>query len=203
METRKTEDESALIEKAKAGDSESIDKLITSYKFLVRKIARTKFFLASGGDVEDLVQEGTLGLLKAVREYNSAKTKGGFPSFAAVCIQSKITDAMRSYSREKHKALNTASNIFAGEKEEEYLVDSVTPLPSDPLTSYIDEEERRLFYEKINLLLSRRQSQVIKLYLEGYSYKEIAAKLDIGSKTVDNVIAAAKDKIKKSKSIFK
>lgn len=204
-EAKKTKEaeseELLLLEKAQAGDVESMEQMIIKYKSLVRSIARAKFFLASGGDGEDLVQEGTIGFLKAVREYRSDKGKGSFASFAALCIKSKITDAMRTYSRDKHKPLNTASNLLAGNNEEEYLIDKVVAA-SDPVSNYIDEEEKLQFYRKMDSLLSPKQSKILKLYLEGYSYKEIADKLKIKPKTVDNGLKAAKEKIKKSETVF-
>lgn len=194
-------DEQELIQKAQGGDSESIEEIIINYKALVRSIARSKFFLISGGESDDLVQEGTIGLLKAIREYRAEKNKGGFAAFAAVCIRSKITDAMRAYSREKHKPLNTATTLLAGENEEEYLSDCDMQA-TDPLSNYIDEEETEIFYKKIASVLNARQAQVLKLYLEGYSYKEIAEALSVSNKTVDNMLSTAKDKIKKAKEIF-
>lgn len=195
-------EECLLLQKAQAGDAESIEKLIVKYKFLVRSIARAKFFLLSGGDGEDLVQEGTIGFLKAVSEYSHQKSKGCFASFASICIKSKITDAMRAYSRDKHKALNTATNLLAGETEEEYLVDTVGSGVADPVSNYIDQEDRQQFYFKVDSVLSQRQSSILKLYLEGYSYKEIADKLNVKPKTVDNLLKSAKDKIKKAETIF-
>lgn len=203
MDTNKEmlKEEQALIQKAQAGDSESIEEIIINYKALVRSIARSKFFLVWGGESDDLVQEGTIGLLKAIREYRAEKNKSGFAAFAAVCIRSKITDAMRAYSREKHKALNTATNLLAGENEEEYLADCDVQA-TDPLTNYIDEEETEIFYKKIESVLNARQAQALKLYLDGYSYKEIAERLNVSSKTVDNMLTTAKDRIKKAKEVF-
>jgi RNA polymerase sporulation-specific sigma factor len=201
-ESKNAAEDAALLEKARTGDARSIEKLVIKYKNLVRSIARTKFFLMSGGDADDLLQEGTIGLLKAIGEYQTEKTRGGFAGFAAMCIRSRIMDAVRTYSRDKHKALNTARSLLAGESEEEYLMDSAGLAAPDPLTSYIDEEERTQFYKTMNSLLSPKQARILTLYLEGYSYKEIADKLHVTPKAVDNALAAAKTKIKEAKMAF-
>jgi len=201
-EIRNAAEDTELLVKARSGDAQSIEKLVIKYKNLVRSIARTKFFLMSGGDADDLLQEGTIGLLKAIGDYQSDKAKGGFAGFAALCIRSRITDAMRAYSRDKHKALNTARNLLAGESDEEYLMDSSGLSAPDPLTSYIDEEERANFYQAVDSLLSPKQSQILKLFLEGYSYKEIADRLNVLPKAVDNALTAAKTKIKEAGTIF-
>ena len=196
-------EELGLLLKAQAGDSESIERLIVNYKSLVRRIARAGFFLASGGDGEDLIQESTIGLLKAIREFKAGKSKASFAAFASVCIRNKINDALRAYSREKHKALNTASSLAVGENEEEFLPEATDLLSPDPVASYIDEEETEGFYRKVDSVLTPRQAKALRLYLEGYSYKEIASALKISSKAVDNALRTAKEKIKKSGILFK
>ncbi|MFA5448901.1 MAG: sigma-70 family RNA polymerase sigma factor [Clostridia bacterium] len=187
-------DELELLQKAKENDPESLEILILRYKALVCKIARG-YFLVSGGDTDDLIQEGTIGLLKAIREYRADKNTT-FTSFAALCINNKVKDVIRSLYRDKRQPPSGSLGLPL-EEETTFIA-----APNDPYTIYIRQEERKDFYIKAKKLLSPRQLEVLKLYLEGYSYKEIGEKLSVTPKTVDNALSVAKDKIRKSGDSF-
>lgn len=188
------EENEALL-KASQNDAESMEWLIIKYKALVCKIAR-RYFLVSGGGVEDLIQEGTIGLIKAIREYSADNGKT-FAAYAYICINNKLKDVVKASYREKNRFLSEALPLPDGEE-----ITEAHGQEADPFTVYIDKEEKENFYQKAKSLLSEKQLSVLRLYLEGYSYKEIAERLRVTAKTVDNALAAAKEKIKKSGNEF-
>lgn len=171
----------------------ALETLAGRYKALVCKIAR-RYFLLSGGDTDDLIQEGMIGLLKAVFEYDPERD-ASFGGYATVCIRNKIVSAVRTYNRRSNRALNDALPIMTEDGAEEYLVD-VSRAPDDPIETYIDRERSDALRQAIDTLLSPRQKAVLQLYLEGYSYKEIAARLALSEKSVDNAVMLVKRKIK-------
>lgn len=177
--------------KAQNGDVSSLETIVLEYKALVCKIAR-EYYLFSGGDSDDLVQEGTVGLINAVKTFQPEKNKA-FVNYAAMCIRNKIKDALRASVRDKNRLLNEA-----------LVLDNVreTAFPeeagNDPYAEFIDREETEAFYARMKATLSERQYDVLLLYLEGYSYVEIAARLSLSLKSVDNALSAAKIKLKKT-----
>lgn len=201
MDVNAKENENALIEAAKNGDASATETLLLRYKALVCKIARA-YYLPSGGDAEDLIQEGTVGLLKAIREFHPEKSVP-FIGFAATCIGNKVRDALRSLSADKHQPLNNALSISAGNGEDgTYYVDIPDANDNSPLAKYLDDEAREEFYKKIETLATPLQVSVLRLYLDGASYREIAETLKITTKKVDNAINAVKNKIRKAKALF-
>jgi|AGTN01.2.fsa_nt_gi RNA polymerase sigma factor, sigma-70 family len=180
--------EEEALKNAAKNDKDSFEWLIIKYKALVSRIARS-YFLLSGGSVEDLVQEGTIGFLKAVCEYKPEAGKA-FRSFAAACVENKIKDALRLSLGRSNSVLNDALSLEDGGSP---LLDL-----ADPASVYEIGERKELFYSELKKLLSNREFSVIKLYLEGFSYREIAEKLSLKQKTVDNSLSSAKTKIKKS-----
>lgn len=187
----KSDDE--LIELAKKGDSSSLEALIIRYRGLIRKQS-LKYQIRSGGDANDLIQEGTLGFINAVYGYSADKGKP-FIVFATACIANKVKDTMRAYNSNKNIALNTADSIVFDDSSEEKYADALAA--NDPLTSYILEDDDNEFYTQMREALSPRQYDVLSLYLDGYSYPAIAEKLGINTKSVDNALATAKGKLKK------
>lgn len=192
-----------LISKSKEGSSDATEALIIRYKALVCKITRSSsYFLNSGGDAEDLIQEGTIGFLQAVRDFDPDK---GVPfiSFASTCIANKVRDAMRGFLRSKNEPLNDAISISETNSDgEPRLAELSAPEGSDPLSKYQDAEKTNDFYRILERIATPIQCSVLKMYLDGNSYKEISEKLGISTKTVDNTLAAVKNKIKKSKAEF-
>lgn len=194
-------DELIIINKAKQGDHESLDLLLRNYAPLVRSLARKSFLM--GGDIEDLQQEGLLAIINAVRLYNPEKNKS-FSSFATMCVRTKMIDAIRTATREKHRVLNIASSL-SSEETMEILENSAvdgSETALDPLTIYLEEEKKTSFYENLSKLLTTDQIDLLKLYFEGYSYVEISQKMNIPLKKVDNTLSLVKRKLKKEKTLF-
>ena len=183
----------ALVERAQAGDSVAMEALIKKYMWLARSIAR-KFFLNDGG-YDDLLQEGLMGLFHAVRNFD-AKKNDNLVGFMAMCIGSAIKDAVRSSSRVKNRILSEATTLEA--------LDQNVPVEYvyDPVHNYIEREGADHFYEKMNELFKPFQLTVLRYYLEGYTYVEIAEMLDQPVKKIDNTLHQIKVKIRKNKDLF-
>lgn len=189
--TKMTDNE--LIALAKNGNSYALETLIVRYRGLIRKQS-LKFQIRSGGDSDDLMQEGTLGFINAVYGYSEEKGKP-FIVFATACIANKVKDVMRAYNSTKNVALNTADSIVFDDSSEEKYAESLAS--TDPLSAYISEDDDNKFYEEMRSALSKKQYSVLELYLEGYPYPAIAERLGINIKSVDNALATAKSKLKK------
>jgi len=190
------DDENRLIAQAQSGDERAIAKIVEQYKGLVIALARRRYL--SGGDLEDLIQEGTLGLVKAIRQYSQEKGEN-FCKFASISIINKINDAVRADNRNRNKALNDAISFEELERQAQEPEDNKE---CNPLTIYLSNEKRNKFYENINSILRPDQMNILKLYLEGYTYKEIGEKLNITEKKVDNGLHAIKNKIRKAEARF-
>lgn len=194
------DEEIILIREAKEGNSESLSAIIKNYAPKVRSLARKCFLV--GGSNEDLQQEGLLAIINAVRTFDIEKSNN-FGAYVTMCVRSKIIDTIRSASRDKHKALNTAKSI-SGDNEIykiENLLESAEPA-HDPISAYVEMETRENFYTSIKNLLNGKQLTLLQLYFDGYSYGEIAEKLGISVKKVDNTLNSIKTKLKKTKNIF-
>ncbi len=188
----KSED-AALVKRAQNGDLEAQEALIVKYMWLARSKARNYFL--EGGTQDDLMQEGLLGLWKAIKDYDETKNDS-FMSFASMCIVSRITDTLRTQTRQKNKTLNEAVSLSE-------LGDScVKDYGNDPIANYIVRDGTESFYEIIEQICTEEQIKVLKLYLEGYTYAEIASMTGLSSKKVDNVLLAIKKKIKQNKELF-
>lgn len=188
----KSED-AALVKRAQNGDLEAQEALIVKYMWLARSKARNYFL--EGGTQDDLMQEGLLGLWKAIKDYDETKNDS-FMSFASMCIVSRITDTLRTQTRQKNKTLNEAVSLSE-------LGDScVKDYGNDPISDYIVRDGTESFYEIIEQICTEEQIKVLKLYLEGYTYAEIASMTGLSSKKVDNVLLAIKKKIKQNKELF-
>lgn len=194
MEQRYTDEE--LLVRLKNGDREAESELYERYKQTVRSRARTYFLI--GADHEDLVQEGMIGLYRAVLEYDPEKA-ASFHSFADLCITRQILTAIKRASRKKHGPLNSyvSLNRPVFEKESEVtLLDMVQNLKvSDPEEQYIGQENLEQLQQIIQEQLSDLERKVLGLYLEGRSYREIAELLQKTPKAIDNAIQRVKRKL--------
>lgn len=175
--------------KAQSGDMLSAEELIKRYTGLVKNTARS-FFLF-GGDVEDLIQEGTLGLFKATMAYTIGTP---FKNFASVCIKRNIISAVKSANREKHKVLNNYvdyATVFGEEAFETYFGDDSL----DPAVMYSKREQQQELKDRFKKILSTLENEILGYYLNGYSYAEIADILGKTPKTVDNAMQRIRKKI--------
>jgi RNA polymerase sporulation-specific sigma factor len=175
---------------ASSGDLKAEEELISEYSRLVRICARP-YFLA-GGDSEDLIQEGMLGLLSAVRHYDPAKDVK-FKTYAEFCIRRRLYSAIKSASRFKHIPLNDYVSLESPELDENSTQGMF--FLRDPEESVIARERAREITDCLYGSLSRFESRILELYLEGMSYEEMAAKVNKTHKSVDNAVQRIRKKL--------
>jgi RNA polymerase sporulation-specific sigma factor len=187
-----------LVIRARNGDTRSMDVLIRRYTGFVR-LKASSYFLA-GGDSEDLIQEGLIGLYKAVRDFRSDK-ETSFRSFAELCITRQIITAIKTATRFKHAPLNTYvsfSQTPAGQESEgDCTLGDALPGPSvdEPSVCVISTEELQSLVFCLGTGLSKLEADALRLYLEGSSYEEMAERLEVDTKTIDNALQRVKRKI--------
>lgn len=171
-----------LIKKAKNGDSVAIEQLVAQYKGLMRTLAN-RFYLV-GGNKDDLLQEGMLGLYLAITNYD--QTKGSFPAFAQLCIKRQIVDAVKRDCADKNKPLYNYVDI-----------DSALNLEDDcnPLESLLIKEQAQKVAKVIAQNLTSFERTVITLFSQGYSYDDIAEKTNKSYKSVDGALQRARKKL--------
>ncbi len=190
-------DDGYLIALAKQGSAPAYDAIVRRYYGFVR-LKASSYFLA-GGDSDDLVQEGLVGLYKAVRDYRTDR-ESSFRNFAELCITRQIITAVKTASRNKHVPLNryvSFSNSPAGAAEPEPTLDEILPGPTahDPINVAISSEELRALIACLSTVLSELESRVLGLYLDGHSYQEIGEQIGCEAKTVDNALQRVKRKV--------
>jgi len=187
-----------LVELARNGDTEALDFLINKYKPFVRLKVKSYFLI--GADKEDIVQEGMIGLYKAIRDFKGDKL-ASFKAFAELCIKRQIITAIKTATRQKHIPLNSYVSLDKPVFEEEStktLMDMLTGATiDDPEKLMIHREEFNHLEEKIGEVLSDLERQVLALYLEGCSYQEISARLDRHVKSIDNALQRIKRKLER------
>ena len=196
MKNYETLSDEDLLSLHRAGDARAEESLYARYKQIVRSKARTYFLI--GADREDIIQEGMIGLYKAVVDYQFDKN-ASFRSFAELCITRQIISAIKAATRKKHVPLNTyiSFNRPAYESENERpLIDVLTSTRiSDPEEVLIGRENYAAVADSIEHSLSRLERDTLGLYLYGYSYQQIADHLQVTSKSVDNAIQRVKKKL--------
>jgi RNA polymerase sporulation-specific sigma factor len=187
-----------LVIRARNGDTKAMDTLIRRYTGFVR-LKSSSYFLA-GGDSDDLIQEGLIGLYKAVRDFRSDK-ETSFRSFAELCITRQIITAIKTATRFKHAPLNTYvsfSQTPAGQESEgDCTLGDALPGPNvdEPSIMVISTEELQSLVFCLGTGLSQLESDALRLYLEGSSYEEMAERLSVDTKTIDNALQRVKRKI--------
>lgn len=185
----------ALCALASAGDRLAEEALVLRYNRLVRVCARPYFL--TGGDSEDLIQEGMLGLLNAIREFSPGKGTT-FRTFSEVCIRHRILSAIRAAARDKHTPLNHSVSfetpLFDGISDS-YAVDAVHAVQPDPESLLISREEHRERLGALKGQLSGFESDILDLYLSGLSYVEIAVQTSRSPKAVDNAVQRIRRKV--------
>ena len=185
-----------LVRRARGGDQQAMDQIISRYRGFVR-LKASAYFLA-GGDSEDLIQEGLIGLFKAVRDYRPER-EASFRSFAELCVTRQIITAIKTAARNKHSPLNTYvsfSNTRAGSEQETTLADVLPDDPvTDPINQAISTEELTSLIECLGRVLSPLEREVLAMYLEGRSYEEVAERLECNPKSVDTALQRVKRKV--------
>lgn len=187
-----------LIIRARDGEEEIIEYLMDKYKNLVRSKAATMFIL--GADREDLIQEGMIGLFKAVRDYDSGRD-ASFYTFAELCISRQMYTALQASGRKKHSPLNTYVSIYQGHDEEEgtELIEALeNHRERNPEEILIDKENVADIEKIIENDLSSFEKQVLELSMTGMGYVEIAKVLGKDVKSTDNALSRVKTKIRKA-----
>ena len=190
-------DDLYLLALAKQGSADAYDHLVRRYASFVRLKASSYFLI--GGDGEDLVQEGLVGLYKAIRDFRPDR-ESSFRNFAELCITRQIITAVKTATRNKHSPLNqyvSFSSTPAASGDSEPTLDEVLPGPTahDPVNQVISSEELHSLVACLSSVLSELESSVLSLYLDGHSYEAIAGRLDCDTKTVDNALQRVKRKV--------
>ena len=186
--------EENLLKEAQNGSADAVNALLKGYKSLVNKIARSYFLI--GGDMEDIVQEGLIGRDQAIINF-SADKHASFKTFASLCVKHQIQTAVKVASSEKNMMLSTAlpitERVHDEEDEEiEILIPSALPSPDDKV---LQREKMQELQKAIKSALSPLENKILALYLQGYSYNEIAQMGNLNKKSIDNGLSRIKHKL--------
>ncbi len=184
-----------LIARLRAGEKKIMDYILDKYKPLVLGKANAMFLI--GGDTDDLIQEGMIGLFKAIRDYREEKETSFF-HFAELCITRQLYHAVEASNRKKHAPLNTYISFDARSGEEGRSLAETLPTDAtnDPEQLVIGQETMQLFWEKLRSQLSSMERQVLDEYLAGANYRQIAEKLGKSPKAIDNALTRIRAKIR-------
>ena len=183
----------ALCALAVSGNREAEETLVTRYNRLVRTCARP-FFL-TGGDSEDLTQEGMVGLIKAVREYDGEKD-ASFRTFAEICIRNRLYSVLRSAARDKHKALNQSVSLDTPDFDSNSYTSGPSNLAQrNPEDDMIDREHTAALLSGVRKQLSEFEAKILGYYLDGLSCREIAEAVGKPPKSVDNAVQRIRRKV--------
>lgn len=179
-------------------DDAALEYLLNKYKNFVRAKARSYFLI--GADHEDIVQEGMIGLYKAIRDYREDRLSS-FRAFAELCVTRQIITAIKTATRQKHIPLNSYISLnrpIYEEDSDRTLLDVITEdIPSDPEEMMINREDLSVIEGRIGQMLSDLEKQVLIRYIEGKSYAEISEEMDRHIKSVDNALQRIKRKLQK------
>lgn len=189
-----------LIQELRKGDRAIMDYIMDKYKSMVRKKARAMFLL--GGENDDLIQEGMIGLIKAVRDYDLSQGNS-FSSFAELCVSRQMYSAIEASKRKKHFPLNSYISLYEesdahqdGKKMQ--LIDMIEPQQeTDPEALYFSREYTEAFVEQLKDMLSPLENHVLYLHLMGTDYKKIAEILEKSPKSIDNALQRIRGKAEK------
>lgn len=192
-------DDELVLRARHEGDGDALEFLIERYRYFVRAKARSYFLI--GADHEDIVQEGMIGLYKAVRDYDEARL-ASFKSFAEMCITRQMITAIKTATRQKHIPLNSYVSLdkpIFDDESDRTLLDVILPAdPTDPQDLLVSQEEQAYMEDKMNELLSDLEREVLRLYLDGRSYQEISVDLNRHVKSIDNALQRVKKKFERS-----
>lgn len=192
--------EEELVRRARQGDSDALNRIIALYQPLVHKKARSYFIV--GGDGDDIVQEGMIGLYEAVQNFDPEKHVP-FGAFAEMCIVRQIVTAVKAATRQKHIPLNSYVSLHKPVDDEEnrgsFVEDHIAyGQQEDPEQMLIHKEEQKTMTDLIGKALSPLEARVLTLYLEGKSYQDISHMLQKPVKSIDNALQRVKRKLGRS-----
>ncbi len=194
-ETEKILDE-VLVERAWDGDDVALSALLQRYRGFVRVKARTYFLV--GGDREDVVQEGMIGLYKAIRDYDASR-QTSFRAFAELCVVRQILSAIKTATRQKHAPLNRYVSLYLPRYHDDdtgsALLDHVMSVEGDPADRVVSNAEIASLEGHFARILSELEANVLERYIQGRSYQEIATELDRHEKAIDNALQRIKRKL--------
>ena len=187
-----------LVEQVHQGNTDALDYLITKYRLFVKSKAKSYFLI--GADKEDIVQEGTIGLYKAIRDFKGDKLSS-FRAFAELCITRQIITAIKTATRQKHIPLNSYVSldkpIYEEESERTLMDIIISPVTDNPERIIINQEDYSRLEHKMGEVLSELELQVLSRYLAGQSYYEISGELNRHVKSIDNALQRVKRKLER------
>jgi len=177
-----------LIREIRSGNREAVEALFDRYKALIRKMAKARFLI--GGETEDLIQEGMIGLYKAIRDYDpDNERRASFSTFACLCIDRQMSQAIEASLRQKNRALNDSVPLTDSE-----WADMADTEEHSPEVLILENEVKDETLRRIREHLSRMENEVLDLYMDGYDYKEIARQMGKTPKSIDNAIQRIRKK---------
>ena len=193
-----TMNDEAIVDAYRDGDSDALECLVVKYQYLVGAKARAYFLV--GADREDIVQEGMIGLYKAIRDFRGDKL-ASFKAFAELCITRQIITAIKTATRQKHIPLNSYVSLdkpIYDDESERTLMDVISsPKGSDPEEMIINREAFAGLEGTMNEILSPLEQRVLMLYLDGRSYQEISGDIGRHLKSIDNALQRVKRKVER------
>ena len=188
-----------LIRKLREGEAAIMDYIISKYKYLVIRAAKAIYLI--GGENDDLIQEGMIGLFKAVRDFDTNQ-ETSFYSFAELCISRQMYTAIKLSQRQKHMPLNTYVSLYdmkksdCDDKQAPLIEQLETETNSNPEELFLDKERMQMLVEELNDRLSDMERRVLHLHLQGEDYRSIAELLDKSPKSIDNALQRIRQKMR-------
>jgi len=189
------EPDEELVVRSRQGDDDALAELLRRYRSFARAKASTYFIM--GGEAEDVVQEGMIGLYSAVRDFDPSRGSS-FRAFADLCVTRQVLTAIKTATRLKHAMLNTSVSLDRPpdpDARERSVADTVAEPDSDPLDHVIENDSLRRLQQAVVEMLSDLEADVLRLYVEGRSYEEIADSLGRRTKSIDNALQRIKKKV--------
>ena len=188
-----------LIRKLREGEAAIMDYIISKYKYVVIRAAKAMYLL--GGENDDLIQEGMIGLFKAIRDYDTNQ-ESSFYSFAELCISRQMYTAIKLSQRQKHMPLNSYVSLYDikkadSEKKQSPLIEQLEMTTNNnPEELFLDKERMLMLVSELNQRLSDLERRVLHLHLQGEDYRSIAELLDKSPKSIDNALQRIRQKMR-------
>lgn len=185
-----------LIGMLRRGKTEIMDYILEKYKPLVRRRANAMYLI--GGETEDLIQEGMIGLFKAIRDFKDGK-EAAFYHFAEICINRQLYSALEASNRKKHQPLNSYISLSVQENADGIAEEGIFGHSESPEQMVIDQEVWEEFSRRLTGNLSKMENQVLHLYLDGNNYIQIAKIMEKSPKSIDNALQRIRQKVRQMK----